>query len=176
LAAWSERGDLTARLIRAMLVGIEVEPVFNAWFDSRHGIRRHQSVNVGIAVDSPDGLLVPVLMNAQDLDPSALRAELDRLIEAARKRTLTVQELRGATITLSNYGMIGGLHATPMVVPPQVAILGAGRIVKRVAAGDDGPEIRPIIPLSLTYDHRAITGGEAARFIMAVVRDLERAS
>lgn len=173
LAAWPDRGDLTVRLLRAMLAGIRAEPIFNSWFDATRGIRRHDGVHIGVAVDSPDGLLVPVLADAQARDARALRAELDRLIAAARARALTVRELRGATITLSNYGMIGGLHATPMVVPPQVAILGAGRIVERLVAGAEGPEAQPVLPLSLTYDHRAITGGEAARFIMAVVRDLE---
>lgn len=167
------RADLTARLLRALAAAVETEPALNAWFDMSHGLKPNRSVDVGIAVDTPDGLIVPVLKDVQGRDAASLRAELDRLIEAAHARTLHAHELRGATITLSNFGMIGGLHATPVVIPPQVAILGVGRLKPRVVVEDEHPVVRPVLPLSLTYDHRAITGGEAARFIMAVVADLE---
>lgn len=167
------RADLTVRLLGALAVAVKVEPALNAWFDMSHGLKPNRSVDVGIAVDTAEGLIVPVLKGVQGRDAKSLRAELDRLIEAAHARTLQAHELRGATITLSNYGMIGGLHATPVVIPPQVAILGAGRLKPCVLVEDEHPVVRPVLPLSLTYDHRAITGGEAARFIMAVVADLE---
>jgi len=79
----------------------------------------------------------------------------------------------GATMTLTNYGMIAGLHATPVVIPPQIAILGSGRIADRLTSGSDGPRLARILPLSLTYDHRCVTGGEAARFLRAVIASLE---
>ncbi|HYB11471.1 MAG TPA: dihydrolipoamide acetyltransferase family protein [Alphaproteobacteria bacterium] len=168
------RTNLTVRLLRALIAAIETEPVLNAWFEMHHGLKMNRRIDVGIAVDTADGLIVPVLKDVQGRDSANLRAELDRLVAAAHARTLRVDELRGATITLSNYGMIGGLHATPVVVPPQVAILGAGRLTPRVLAQEERPVVRPVLPLSLSYDHRAITGGEAARFILAVVADLER--
>jgi pyruvate dehydrogenase E2 component (dihydrolipoamide acetyltransferase) len=84
--------------------------------------------------------------------------------------------LRGATITLSNFGMIGGRFASLVVVPPQVAIVGAGRIAPRVVAHQGQPAVRRVLPLSLTFDHRVVTGGEAARFMVALKSDLERAS
>jgi 2-oxoisovalerate dehydrogenase E2 component (dihydrolipoyl transacylase) len=173
IAASKGRVDLTVRLLRALAAAVKIEPALNAWFDRSHGLKPNRSVDVGIAVDTADGLIVPVLRDVQGRDAASLRDELDRLIEAAHARTLQAHELHGATITLSNYGRIGGLHATPVVVSPQVAILGAGRLTPRVLAEDGHPVVRPVLPLSLTYDHRAITGGEAARFIMAVVADLE---
>ena len=83
------------------------------------------------------------------------------------------EALRGQTITLSNFGMLGGRHAALVVIPPQVAILGAGRAPMVVALEGRGPEPRTVLPLSLTFDHRAVTGGEAARFLAAVIADLE---
>jgi pyruvate dehydrogenase E2 component (dihydrolipoamide acetyltransferase) len=173
IGASKGHADLTVRLLRALSAAVKIEPALNAWLDMSRGLKMNRSVDAGIAVDTADGLVVPVLRSVQDRDAANLRAELDRLIKAARARTLNAHELRGATITLSNYGMIGGLHATPVVIPPQVAILGAGRLKPCVVAEGGRPVVRPVLPLSLTYDHRAITGGEAARFIMAVVVDLE---
>lgn len=97
------------------------------------------------------------------------------MIEAARARTLAPEQLRGATILLSNFGPVGGRYATPIVVPPAVAILGAGRIaLAPVALEDGGVAAHRMLPLSLTLDHRAVTGGEAARFLNAVIADLQR--
>jgi pyruvate dehydrogenase E2 component (dihydrolipoamide acetyltransferase) len=90
-------------------------------------------------------------------------------------RTIPPEELRGATITLSNFGSLSGRYAAPVVVPPQVAILSTGRILPRVVAAGGRPEIHKIMPLSLTFDHRVVTGGEAARFLAAVIADLKRA-
>jgi pyruvate dehydrogenase E2 component (dihydrolipoamide acetyltransferase) len=89
-------------------------------------------------------------------------------------RAIPPDELRGATITLSNFGMIGGRFANLVVVPPQVAIVGAGRTTKRVVVHEDQPAVRRVLPLSLTFDHRVVTGGEAARFLAALRADIER--
>ncbi len=175
IGAWASDEDVTVRLVRALLAGVAAEPALNCWFDAQRGRLVHETVDVGIAVDTPAGLFVPPLRGTQGLAPSALRGELDRLVSGARNRSLSAGELKGATITLSNYGAIAGLHATPVVMPPQVAILGAGRSRAQVIAGDDGPVVGRVLPLSLSYDHRAVTGGEAARFIRAVVADLTMA-
>jgi pyruvate dehydrogenase E2 component (dihydrolipoamide acetyltransferase) len=92
-----------------------------------------------------------------------------------QERRVPVEELRGQTITLSNFGMYGGRHAALVIVPPQVAILGAGRIDLRVVAVERRAEVRPVLPLSLSFDHRVIMGGEAARFLAAAKTDLEQA-
>jgi 2-oxoisovalerate dehydrogenase E2 component (dihydrolipoyl transacylase) len=173
LGAWPSRSGLTIRMVRAIAIAVAAEPMLNAYFDQTLGLNVHKALHLGIAVDSADGLLVPVLHDAGSRASDSLGPELERLFAAARSRRLKPQDLKGATFTLSNYGMIGGLHATPVVIPPQVAILGAGRLADRVVPRGGAPIVRPILPLSLTYDHRAITGGEAARFIRALIADLE---
>lgn len=167
--------DVTARLVRALVAGCRGEPALNASFDGARLARRlNTNVDVGFAVDTEAGLFVPVLHDVAKLDLTTLRRRLDELASAARARTIERGELTGATITLSNFGTIGGRYAALVVVPPQVAILGAGRIRPEVVADGTGTVISRILPLSLTFDHRAVTGGEAARFFAAVVEDLEK--
>lgn len=171
---WSASGDASVRLVRAIVRACKAEPALNAWYDGRAvGRIVHDAVHLGIAVDTADGLLVPVLRDAGALAGGDVRAELDRLRDAARARTLSPEELHGQTITLSNFGMLAGRFAALMVVPPQVAIVGAGRIARRAVAGDDGLTARRSLPLSVTFDHRAVTGGEAARFLATLIADLE---
>ena len=172
---WHGGEDVTVRLIRAILAGCAASPALNAWLDDGAARRTlHRAVHVGIAADTGDGLFVPVLRNAGTKEPAALRAEVDRLRAAAAARSLAPEELDGATITLSNFGMLAGRYATPVVVPPQVAILGAGRAREEPVARGGEVTIRRRIPLSLTFDHRACTGAESSRFLAAVVADLER--
>jgi 2-oxoisovalerate dehydrogenase E2 component (dihydrolipoyl transacylase) len=173
--AWPPNADVTIRLIRALVAGCKAEPGLNAWFDGR-AVRRHvlAKIDVGIAVDLPDGLFVPVLRDVAHRDAADLRAGLDRMRADVKARKIPPEELRGATITLSNFGMIAGKYAAPIVVPPTVAILGAGRIHDAVVAYEGEPAVHRILPLSLTFDHRVVTGGEAARFLEAVTRDLRQ--
>ena len=171
LGAWRERSGLTARLVRSIAKAVAAHPMLNATYNEERGLLFNKDMHLGIAVDSADGLLVPILHDASTAD--GLQDRLETLFADARSRTLKPADFKGVTFTLSNYGMIGGLHATPVVIPPQVAILGAGRLADRVVAKNGAAVIRPILPLSLTYDHRAITGGEAARFIRTLIADLE---
>ena len=174
--AWTPGTDATGRLVRAIVAGCRAEPALNAWLQTgATGRRVHSQVDLGVAVDTPDGLFVPVIRGADRLDVAATRARLDELIAAVRDRSIAMEDLRGATITLSNFGSLGGRHAQLVVVPPQVAILGAGRAGPRVVAVDGQPAVHRVLPLSLTVDHRAVAGGEAARFLAAVVADLESA-
>ena len=129
------------------------------------GRRLFHHIQVGIAVDTPDGLLVPVIRDVGNRDAAALRAEVNRLKAGARDRTLPPTDLRDFTFMLSNFGVMAGRYATPVVVPPAVAILGAGRISRDVVAVEDRIEAHRRIPLSLTFDHRCVTGGEAVRFL-----------
>ncbi|SEJ92598.1 dihydrolipoamide acetyltransferase family protein [Paraburkholderia diazotrophica] len=174
--AWPPHTDVTIRLIRALVAGCRVEPGLNAWFDGHTG-RRHvlEKIDLGIAVDLPDGLFVPVLRNVAHRDAADLRGGLDRMRADIRARKIPPEEMRGNTITLSNFGMIAGKYAAPVVVPPTVAILGAGRIHEQVVAADGVPAVHRILPLSLTFDHRVVTGGEAARFLAATIADLQSA-
>lgn len=173
---WPGGTDVTLRLVRAIVAGCRAEPALNARFVAEAEGRVLESrIDLGIAVDMADGLIVPVLRDVANRAPEDLRAGLERLKRDVRTRRIPLAELRGATLTLSNFGMLGGRFAQLVIVPPQVAILGAGRIREdvRVLAG----AIRPtrVLPLSLTFDHRAVTGGEAARFLNAVIGDLELA-
>jgi 2-oxoisovalerate dehydrogenase E2 component (dihydrolipoyl transacylase) len=172
---WQQREDVTIRIVRAIASACQAEPSLNAWYNAEAGERRLIK-RIGIAVDTEGGLIVPVLRNVGERDASDLRAGLDRLRADAAARSIPPEELRGATITLSNFGMIGGRFANLIVVPPQVAIVGAGRIDQRVLVHNGQPAARRVLPLSLTFDHRVVTGGEAARFLVALKADLERAS
>jgi 2-oxoisovalerate dehydrogenase E2 component (dihydrolipoyl transacylase) len=172
--AWPANAPVTARLVAALVAGCRAEPALNAAFDAAALTRRsNAAVHVGIAVDTEDGLIVPVLRDAGRLGPAETDAALHALVAAAQARRLDPQALRGATISLSNFGPLGGLFAALVVVPPQVAILGAGRIVARAVPTAAGIAARKMLPLSLTFDHRAVTGGEAARFLAAVKAALE---
>jgi 2-oxoisovalerate dehydrogenase E2 component (dihydrolipoyl transacylase) len=174
---WRKGEDATIRLVRAIAAACKAEPALNAWYNAGAGERRLiERIDLGIAVDIEGGLIVPVLRNVAERDASDLRTGLDRMRADAIARSIPPGELRGATITLSNFGMIGGRFANLIVVPPQVAIIGAGRIAQRVVAHLGQPAVRRVLPLSLTFDHRVVTGGEAARFLMTLKSDLEQAS
>ncbi|MCK6452647.1 MAG: 2-oxo acid dehydrogenase subunit E2 [Alphaproteobacteria bacterium] len=175
--SWPDSPPVTLRLVRAVVAGAKAEPALNAWYDGRaETLERRATVDIGVAVDTEAGLIVPVLRDAGGRSGADLAAELRRLTEGARSRTLPPADLRGASITLSNFGAIAGRYGQLVIVPPQVAILGAGRLMPRVVAGERGPVVHRVLPLSLTFDHRAVTGGQAARFLAAVMADLGRAA
>lgn len=171
---WPPGTDVTIRLVRALVAGCRAAPELNALYDSS-AVARHllKKIDVGIAVDTSDGLFVPVLRDVANRDDADLRRGLDRMRADVIARKIPQEELRGYSITLSNFGTIGARYAAPIVMPPTVAILGAGRIRDEVVAVDGQPAVHRILPLSLTFDHRAVTGGEAARFLNAVVGDLQ---
>jgi pyruvate dehydrogenase E2 component (dihydrolipoamide acetyltransferase) len=175
-AEWPAGADVLVRVIRAVAAACRVEPALNAWFDSAKEERRlFARLDLGVAMQTEDGLFVPVLRDAGKRDDAALRSEVERLRAGVRARTLPPEELRAPTFTLSNFGVLGGRFAELVIVPPQVAILGAGRVEPRAVAHDGAPAVRRRMPLSLTFDHRVVTGGEAARFLAAVRAELERA-
>jgi 2-oxoisovalerate dehydrogenase E2 component (dihydrolipoyl transacylase) len=172
---WPAKTDITIRLVRAMVAGAKTEPSLNAWYDSHSVARRVlEKIHVGIAVDTEDGLFVPVLRDVGNRDAGDLRQGLERMKADVKARSIPPEEMRGYTITLSNFGTFAGRYANPIVQPPTVAILGAGKSREQVVARDGKPVVRRILPLSLTFDHRACTGGEAARFLAAVIQDLEK--
>ncbi len=175
LHGWAHGEDIMARTIRAMAVAAQTEPALNSWLNAKEGtLRRHSRVDIGIAVDSPEGLFVPALRNCERLDPKQVRAELNRLRDGVKHRSLPPEELTGYTMMLSNFGVFAGKYATPVVVPPCVCIIGAGRLHHAVVPVIGGLEAHRIMPLSMTFDHRAVTGGEAARFLRAMIDDLQR--
>jgi len=175
--AWVPGNDVTARLVRSIVVACQKVPALNAWFDGDALTRTlHNQVDIGIAVDTDDGLFVPALRNADMLDARGIREGVNRLREQVESRSIAASELSGYTISLSNFGMFAGRYATPVVVPPCVAIIGAGRARHQMTPVMGGVEAHKVIPLSVTFDHRAATGGEAARFLRAMMDDLALAS
>ncbi|MCH8497007.1 MAG: 2-oxo acid dehydrogenase subunit E2 [Marinobacter sp.] len=171
---WPAGTDITMRLVLAIAAACESSPELNAWFDGDNLTRRLLSeVHVGIAVDTPDGLFVPVLRDVNHRSQDNLREGLENLRAAVYARKIPPQEMQGATITLSNFGTMTGQYANPVVSPPQVAIVGAGRIRDKVVPFNGEAAIRRTLPLSLTFDHRAATGGEVSRFMGRLVEVLQ---
>jgi len=174
ISTWPKGTDATARMLRAICYASKVEPAINSWFDGDKMERlMHPQVHVGIAVDTPAGLYVPVLRDADSKDAATIRKDLDSLMDQIKNKTIKPDQLSGGTISLSNYGTIAGRYGTPIVTIPQVAILGAGRYRDELKITASGISKHRMLPLSLSFDHRACTGGEGARFLAAVITDLQ---
>jgi pyruvate dehydrogenase E2 component (dihydrolipoamide acetyltransferase) len=172
---WSPGQDITARVLRGIVAGCHAEPGLNGFFDGASLTRQvMNNIDVAMAVDTPDGLLVPVVRDVAGKDGNALRADLNRIKDATRNRTVAPEEMRDYTIMLSNFGMMAGRYATPVIVPPAIAIIGTGGIRHDVVGVMGGIEVHKRIPLSLTFDHRCVTGGEACRFLGAMIQDLRK--
>jgi pyruvate dehydrogenase E2 component (dihydrolipoamide acetyltransferase) len=177
IEAWWSTEHVTIRLVRAVVAGCKAEPALNASFDGATlTLRENATIDLGIAVDSPDGLFVPVLRDVAGATPQDWRTRIDTLKRGVQERSLAPADLRGATITLSNFGSIAGSHASLIVMPPQVAIVGVGRARMRAVQTNAGIAMHRLLPISLSFDHRAITGAMAARFMHAVIADLETAN
>ena len=166
--------ETTTRLIKALITACSNEPALNARFHTQaFAIEPSKSVDIGLAIDTPEGLFVPVIKEAESLSDADIQSQITTFKEQALNRTLTPTSMQGATITLSNFGSIAGRFGNPIIVPPQVAILGVGRIYDDVIPLDNKPVIKACLPLSLSFDHRAVTGGEGARFLKAVIESLQ---
>ena len=174
LASWSDQEDPTMRLLKAIVSACQAEPLLNTWLDNdAMTYRVMKNIDVGIAVDTPDGLFAPVLRDVGKRKAKDLRKGLERLKKDVIARTIPPAEMLGATIGLSNFGVIAGRYANPVIVPPTVAIIAAGTIRDEILAVNKEAVVVPVMPLSLTFDHRLITGGEAARFLAALIASLE---
>jgi pyruvate dehydrogenase E2 component (dihydrolipoamide acetyltransferase) len=161
-------------IVKAVQHALMEHPMLNAMVDEEgETIILKKYYNIGFAVDTPDGLIVPVIRNVEKKSIIDLAAELQDLAERARQRTVTLQELRGSTFTITNYGQFGGGFSTPIINYPDVAILGCGRIADRPWVVDGEIAVRKILPLSLTFDHRVTDGGDATRFLSRVAGYLE---
>jgi 2-oxoisovalerate dehydrogenase E2 component (dihydrolipoyl transacylase) len=172
---WTRRGDYMLRLMRAMVSAWHAEPALNAWYDpvaqSRFLIAH---VDLAIAIDTPGGLIVPVVRGIEKRSPDELRAAIALQKEAAHRRSTDPSDLRDFTLMLSNFGTLAGRYGIPLVVPPAVAILGAGKVREDAVVVEGAVRAHRRMPLSLSFDHRCITGGEACRFLGAVITDLEK--
>lgn len=174
--AWRAGEDITYRLLRALAAGARAEPGLNAWFDDEQNMRMvHKGMDVGMAVDTADGLFVARLKGVHNGSREDIRGEINRLKENVKSRSIPPEDLKDYTIMLSNFGIYAGRYATPIINPPCVSIVAAGVLRHEVVPVLGGVEVHRMIPLSLTFDHRACTGGEAARFLRAMIADLSRA-
>ncbi|HVB22393.1 MAG TPA: dihydrolipoamide acetyltransferase family protein [Ktedonobacteraceae bacterium] len=153
-------------LIKLLIPVLKEFPIFNASLDEeRREIIYKRSYHIGVATDSPEGLLVPVLRDADRLTILEIAGKLEHLIEGARKRTLSLPELSGSTFTLNNVGSFGGGSGTPIINHPEVAILAVGRLQEKAIVQNGAIVARPIMPLALSFDHRLIDGAMAGRFL-----------
>jgi len=161
-------------IVKALVEALKLHPTLNATLDEDEAeIIVKKYYNIGIAVDVPDGLIVPVL-KAVDLKSVAdLAAEIQTLAQAARERTLDLADLKGGTFSITNVGVIGGDFATPIINYPEVAILATMRIADRARVVDGAVTVKKTLPLCLAFDHRVVDGAEAARFTRDLIRFLE---
>jgi pyruvate dehydrogenase E2 component (dihydrolipoamide acetyltransferase) len=161
-------------IIKAVIQGLKDHPAVNASLDERAGeIIFHGRYDIGVAVDTPNGLTVPIIKNADQKRLRTIAAEIDRLAQGAREGTLKADDLRGGTFTVTSPGPFGGLMATPIVFHPQSAILGVHKATDRPVARNGQVVIRKIMNLSVTFDHRILDGMTAAKFVLDVVKLLE---
>lgn len=171
---FAKETDITLRIIRAIVHACKIEPALNVHFESSRLERvLFQNINLIVAMDSEHGLFTPVLNDVASHSDEEIRKELNSFKQKVKNRSLSPQEMQGGTFTLSNFGMYAGRYATPVVIPPTVAILGVGRICEDVVAADGKPAVHRMIPLSLTVDHRVITGAETIRFLAALMENLQ---
>lgn len=179
ISHWVDDEDTTVRLAQAIAHACKQEPKLNAkYYGDTYELEQLDKIDLAIAVDTEQGLFAPVLRNIHQRDTEDLRSGLNQLRQDVINRSIPPSELIGATITLSNFGTMGGRYATPLVIPPTVTILGAGSIRKEplVITENDQDQIviAKVLPLSLSFDHRPVTGGEAARFLKAIKNHLEK--
>jgi 2-oxoglutarate dehydrogenase E2 component (dihydrolipoamide succinyltransferase) len=163
---------LTAYFIQAMVAACRAVPIINSqWTDE--GIYLHYAINVGMAVAIEDGLIVPVIQHAEDLNLIGIARKVNDLAQRARNNQLKPEEVKGGTISITNHGVSGSLFATPIINQPQSAIFGVGIVEKRVKVIDDAIAIRPCCYATLTFDHRVADGASGDAWMMVLKRTLE---
>ncbi len=161
-------------IIKAVVAGLMEHPYLNATLDDENEeIILKKYFNIGVATDTPEGLMVPVVKNAKDKSILQIAQELTQLVEKARNRTIDLADLKGGTFTVSNYGALGGIYATPIINYPEVAILGVGKIREMPVVRNGKLVVRKILSLALSFDHRVVDGAEGARFLNTVIARLE---
>ena len=157
---------------KAVTRALDLYPDVNSMIDGNEKISYNYS-DISIAVSGPKGLMTPVLRNAQDLSFAAVEQEIKRLADNVRDKSITVDDLTGGTFTISNGGVFGSMLSTPIINPPQSGILGMHNIIQRPIAVDGKVEIRPMMYLALSYDHRIIDGNQSVGFLIAVKEGVE---
>jgi 2-oxoisovalerate dehydrogenase E2 component (dihydrolipoyl transacylase) len=161
-------------IVSALIRVLHDFPQCNALYDAERGvIVRHRAVHVGVATQTPDGLKVPVVRDAQSLSLWELAAEMRRVTEAARTNKATREELSGSTITVTSLGKLGGIASTPIINAPEVSIIGINRAVERPMVYEGAITIRRMMNISSSFDHRFVDGYDAAALIQALKERIE---
>lgn len=161
-------------IIKAVIIALKAHPFLNSTLDEDNGeIILKKYYNIGIAVDTKDGLIAPIIKDADKKNIISLAEEIKTLSERARSRTIDIKELRGGTFSITNVGAYGGVFATPIINYPEAAILATGRIQDRPVVIDMDIRIRKILPISITFDHRIMDGAMVARFTNTIIKHLE---
>jgi|GEM_PF-1333709 len=175
ITSWGNNSDFTVKIIKAIKAAIKEVPVINSHYcESDHSINTLSEVNCGIAMDSEHGLFVPVVKDIANINDNDMRKKINALKESVYNKKLKKDDTLNPTILLSNYGVFGAKFATPMVVPPMVCIVGLGQSHKQPIIDSNNNVISAtILPISITVDHRIITGGEATRFLAKLIKHLE---
>jgi pyruvate dehydrogenase E2 component (dihydrolipoamide acetyltransferase) len=175
--AYEKKGarlTLTSFALKAVANTLKKFPIFNSSLDEAvNELVFKDYVHIGLAVDTEQGLLVPVIRDVDKKDLFQLSKDVQELAEKARARKVSLEEMKGGTFTISNQGGIGGAHFTPIINKPEVAILGLGRGAMKAVVKDKKIEPRLMMPIAISYDHRVIDGGEAARFTVELVQAFE---
>ena len=161
-------------IARAIVVALKDQPVINSWYDNEAGIlTTHNAVHLGIAAQTPNGLMVPVVRNAEARDPYDTALEIARVSGAAKDGSAKREELSGSTITITSLGTLGGITHTPIINHPEVAIIGPNKISERVVVRDGQMVVRKMMNLSSSFDHRIVDGHDAAVFVQRIKGLLE---
>jgi pyruvate dehydrogenase E2 component (dihydrolipoamide acetyltransferase) len=175
--AYEKKGarlTVTSFVLKAVADTLKKHPIFNSSLDEvANEIVFKDYVHIGIAVDTEAGLIVPVIRDVDKKDLVQISKELEELAKKARDRKVSGEELKGGSFTISNQGGIGGAHFTPIVNKPEVAILGLGKGALKAVVRDGKIEPRTMLPIGLSYDHRVIDGGNAARFTVDLIKAIE---
>ncbi len=177
VAEYEKKGarlTVTSFVLKAVVEALKKHPIFNSSLDeAANEIVFKEYFHIGIAVDTEFGLIVPVIRDLDKKDLVQISKDLEEVATKARERKVSGEDLKGGTFTISNQGGIGGAHFTPIVNKPEVAILGLGRAVAKPVAREGRVEIRTLMPIGLSYDHRVIDGGVAARFTVDLLKAIE---
>jgi len=159
-------------IVKAVQIALEKNPNLNASVEGEEIVIK-KYYNIGIAIDTEEGLIVPVIKRVNQKDLKSIAQEIQKLADEARSRKINLMDLKGGSFTVTNLGAIGAEFFTPILNYPETGILGVGRIMEKPAARKGKIEIRKMMPLSLTYDHRAVDGAQAARFMNDLIGLLE---
>jgi 2-oxoglutarate dehydrogenase E2 component (dihydrolipoamide succinyltransferase) len=162
----------TAYLVAATVQALKEHPLANSSWEEK-GVRLHRNINIGMATAIDDGLIVPVIKNADSLNLLGLARTINDLAHRARNKQLKPDEVQGGTFSITNHGTSGSLFATPIINQPQCGILGVGKIEKRVKVVDDAIGIRPLAFVSFTFDHRILDGASADYFVSSIKEIIE---